>query len=157
MANSILRALEFLAVFDGDAMPPVSGRAAHGGRERAPQAGRSNINERGLAHFRQHEHRAPHTEWAKQWSVAGFVDACVDKWHAGEGTVRRRACRGRRWQGCRRCGGRCLQWQLPIKSWKVSTFCDGCSGAISFGLVKDVCSSCSSPRRVSFLSPRRLH
>ena len=40
----------------------------------------------GFAHFGQHKHRAAHAEWAKQRAVAGFVDACVEKWHVGEGT-----------------------------------------------------------------------
>ena len=86
MTNRIFRALEFLTVFNSDAMSTVSGGATHRGCKRAPQAGRADVSQGGFAHFGQHKHRAAHAEWAKQRAVAGFVDACVEEWHVGEGT-----------------------------------------------------------------------
>jgi hypothetical protein len=43
MANRILRALEFFAVLNSDAMSTVSGGATHRWRKRAPQAGRTDV------------------------------------------------------------------------------------------------------------------
>jgi hypothetical protein len=43
MTNGILRALEFLAVFNSDAMSTIGGGATHRGRKRAPQAGRADV------------------------------------------------------------------------------------------------------------------
>ena len=86
MTNRIFRALEFFAVFNRDAMSTVGRGATHRGCKRAPQAGRADVRQGRFAHFGQHKHRAAHAEWAKQRAVAGFVDACVEEWHVGEGT-----------------------------------------------------------------------
>jgi hypothetical protein len=67
-------------------MSTIGGSATHRGRKRAPQAGRADVRQGGFAHFGQHKHRAAHAEWAKQRAVAGFVDACVEEGHGGEGT-----------------------------------------------------------------------
>ena len=81
MAGGFLRALQLLAVLDGDAPALVVGGAADRARKQLPQAGRRGVR-RGIR-ARQHERRAAHAQWAKQRAVSGFIDACVEERHGG--------------------------------------------------------------------------
>ena len=157
MTNGIFRALEFFAVFNSDAMSTVSGGATHRGCQRAPQAGRANVRQGGFAHFGQHKHRAAHAEWAQQRAVAGFVDACVEKWHVGRVRGDGGRAEGGSGRGAADVAGSDCRGSYRSNLRNFVTLCDGCTGVISFVLMKDVCSSCSSIRRVSFRSPRHLH